>query len=114
MYYPPKFWPAVVGVSLVTLRNWLKKGIFVTEEKYGMHILCMTELHALKKVVAAWYKTRDMHNAIEPEFQADIKRSLQEARIALETFRRNLPLSLSQRQLIVYDIKDSLTCPNCP
>lgn len=106
VFYPPKFWPAIVGVSIVTLRNWLNREIIVTQEKYGMHVMCMTELHALKECVAKWYKTRDMHNAIEPEFRDDLRAHLQEARIALETFRRNLPLSPRMRTLLTPDIKD--------
>lgn len=106
IFYPAKFWPSIVGVSVVTLRNWLNRSIIVTFKMHGMNVMCKAELHALKAVVARWYNSRDMHNAIEPAFQADLKKALAEVRFALDTFKRGLPMTHAQTTLIEPSTKD--------
>jgi hypothetical protein len=96
-FYPIKVWPSVVGVSVVTLRNWINKRIIAAYEMHGMHVMCKAEMRALKVVVQKWYATRDMHNAIEPEFQRDLRGALAEIRLALDSLKRNLPMT--QRML---------------
>lgn len=106
LFYPKKFWPSVVGVSIVTLRNWINRGIITTYVMHGMHVMCKAEMHALKNVVAKWYSSRDMHNAIEAEFQADLKDALAKVRLALDTFKRRLPMTTDQQALIQPSIKE--------
>lgn len=96
----------MIGVSIVTLRNWLNKRIIVAYQMHGMHVMCKAELHSLKLVVARWYSSRDMHNAIEPAFQADLKNALAEVRLALDTLKRHLPMTAAQLTLIEPSLKD--------
>jgi hypothetical protein len=105
-FYPTKFWPSVVGVSVVTLRNWLNRSIIVAYQMHNMDVMCKAELHALKGVVARWYSSRDMHNAIEPAFQDDLKKALAEVRLALDTLKRKLPMSAAQTDLLAPSLKD--------
>ena len=105
-FYPTKFWPSKIGVSVVTVRNWLNKHIIVAYQMHGMNVMCKAELHSLKLVVARWYSSRDMHNAIEPAFQADLKKALAEVRLALDTLKRGLPMSHTQLNLLEPSIKE--------
>lgn len=106
IFYPTKFWPSVVGVSTVTLRNWMNRSIIVAQQMHGMPVMCKAELHALKLVVARWYGSRDMHNAIEEAFQADLKKALADVRFALDTFKRRLPMTQLHTDLIAPSLKD--------
>ena len=106
VFYPVKLWAAIVGVSSVTLRHWLNRQIIAAYKMHGMYVMCRAELHALKAVVAKWYGTRDLHNAIEPAFQHDLKQALAEVRFALDTFKRGLPMTPAQQTLIEPSLKD--------
>ena len=106
MFWPVKFWPAIVGVSSVTLRNWLNKGVISAYEKHGMKVMTKAEMATLKNVVAKWYNTRDMHNAIEPEFKADLRNALSEVRLALDTYRKRMTMTPHQTLLLEPSIKE--------
>jgi hypothetical protein len=84
----------------------MKRGIITAYVMHDMPVMCKAELHALKVVVARWYGTRDMHNAIEAAFQNDLKEALAQVRFALDTLKRRLPMSPQQRQLLTPSIKD--------
>jgi hypothetical protein len=100
VFFPVKEWPATVHVTQMTLRNWLNKGVIVARRMYDMHVMCRAELHALRDVVKKWHKTRDLHNAIEPEFRAEMQEALAEVRLALDTYRRSLPVTDRQLQIL--------------
>ena len=105
-FYPTKVWPSIVGVSIVTLRNWLNRGYISAYTMHEMHVMCHAELYALKAVRAKWHSSRDMHNAIEPEFRAELRESLAEVRLALDTFKRRLPMSPSMLALLQPSLKE--------
>jgi hypothetical protein len=100
VFFPIKEWPSTVHVTQMTLRNWLNKGVIAARRVYDMHVMCRAEMHALRDVVKKWHSTRDLHNALEPEFRAEMREALAEVRLALDTYRRQLPVSDRQLALL--------------
>jgi hypothetical protein len=99
-FYPLKHWPATVGVTSMTLRNWLVQNIITAYTMHRMHVMCEAEMAALRDVVQRWYSSRDLHNAIEPAFRQEMREALAEVRLALDTAKLNRTLTERQQHLL--------------
>jgi len=104
-YLPPSQWPQFCNLSGMTLRNWIKKDVIRAVYKYGMPMMCRAELDAIKRVVSKWHALRDMHNAIEPQFRAELNAELTAVRLALDALTRHQEIDDHQRHLLANSLE---------
>jgi hypothetical protein len=99
-FHPIKEWSRYVSVTSMTFRNWLKRDIIRAVYMHDMPVMCVAELLALKAVVLKWHNSRDIHNAIEPAFRAELNEALTKVRLALDSLKRNCHIDDHQRALL--------------
>lgn len=107
LFYPIKRWPATLGVSVVTLRLWLKRGVITAMTKHNMHVMCLAELKALAHVIAAWYTEHSQHQEIDPRFRVAAYASLLVVRTALDRVQRGHALSAAEHTALSPSFEES-------
>lgn len=105
-FYPLKLWPRIVGVNNQTLRTWMRLEILRAFIWHQMPVMCLAEQHALAKAVQN-HHMHTKHGVITDAFRAEVRDSLLEVRLALDTLTKpDLSLTERQRMLLSPSLND--------